>query len=121
VTEAAPLMCAGVTTFNSLRNSGAPDGSLVAVLGIGGLGHFGVQFAAKLGYRTAAIGRGNDKEELARKLGADHYIDSLEQDPAAELTKLGGAAAILGTVNSGAAMSAVIGGLSVEGTLMVIG
>ena len=89
--EAAPLMCAGVTTFNALRNSGARPGDLVAVLGIGGLGHLGVQFAAKMGFRTVAIARGKDKEPLARKLGARHYIDSQAQDPAAELLKLGGA------------------------------
>ena len=83
--EAAPLMCAGVTTFNCLRNSGARPGDLVAVLGLGGLGHLGVQFAAKMGFRTVAIGRGKDKEALARKLGASHYIDSQSQDPAAEL------------------------------------
>jgi D-arabinose 1-dehydrogenase-like Zn-dependent alcohol dehydrogenase len=119
--EAAPLMCAGITTFNSLRGSGAPAGSLVAVLGIGGLGHLGIQFSAKLGYQTAAIARGKDKERLARELGADHYIDSVEQDPAAELKKLGGASAILGTVSSAPAMNAVIGGLAIEGTLLVIG
>ena len=89
--EAAPLMCAGVTTFNPLRNSGARAGDLVAVLGIGGLGHLGVQFAAKMGFDTVAIARGSDKEPLARELGARHYIDSQKQDPAAELTKLGGA------------------------------
>src|SRR5207247_3275138 len=93
--DGAPLMCAGVTTFNALRNSGARAGDLVAVLGVGGLGHLGVQFAAKMGYRTVAIARGKDKEPLARKLGAGHYIDSRTQDPAAELVKLGGARVIL--------------------------
>jgi D-arabinose 1-dehydrogenase-like Zn-dependent alcohol dehydrogenase len=119
--EAAPLMCAGITTFNALRNSGARPGEVVAVLGIGGLGHLGVQFAAKMGFQTVAIARGKDKEPLAKKLGARHYIDSQAQDPAAELLKLGGAKVILGTVTSGEAMSAVQGGLAVNGTLMVIG
>jgi D-arabinose 1-dehydrogenase-like Zn-dependent alcohol dehydrogenase len=119
--EAAPLMCAGITTFNGLRNSGARAGDVVAVLGIGGLGHLGIQFAARMGHRTVAIARGKDKEPLARKLGAHHYIDSKEQDPAAELLKLGGASAILGTVTSGEAMTQVIGGLAADGTLMVIG
>ncbi|HWR53497.1 MAG TPA: alcohol dehydrogenase [Bryobacteraceae bacterium] len=118
---AAPLMCAGVTTFNCLRNSGARPGDLVAVLGIGGLGHLGVQFAAKAGFRTVAIARGKDKEALARELGAMHYIDSKAQDPAAELRNLGGAKLILATVTSGDAMTAAMGGLSPNGTLMVIG
>jgi D-arabinose 1-dehydrogenase-like Zn-dependent alcohol dehydrogenase len=120
-TEAAPLMCAGLTTFNSLRNSGARPGGIAGVIGIGGLGHLGIQFAAKLGYRTVAIARGKDKESLARKLGAHHYIDTEAQDPTVELTKLGGADVILGTVPSAAAMSAVVGGLAPNGTLMVIG
>src|SRR5207237_567581 len=107
--EAAPLMCAGITTFNALRNSGARPGDLVAVLGIGGLGHLGVQFAAKMGFRTAAIARGADKEPLARQLGAQHYVDSRSQDPAAALQALGGAKAILATATSGEAMSAVQG------------
>lgn len=119
--DAAPLMCAGVTTFNSLRNAGARPGDLVAVLGIGGLGHLGVQFAAKAGYRTVAIARGKDKEALARQLGAHHYIDSESQDPAAELTRLGGARIILATVTSGKAMTATIGGLGVDGKLIVLG
>jgi D-arabinose 1-dehydrogenase-like Zn-dependent alcohol dehydrogenase len=119
--DAAPLMCAGVTTFNSLRHAGARPGDLVAVLGIGGLGHLGVQFAAKAGYRTVAIARGKDKEPLARRLGAHHYIDSQSQDPAAELTRLGGARVILATVTSGKAMSATIGGLGVDGKLIVLG
>ena len=104
--DAGPLMCAGITTFNSLRNSGARPGDLVAILGIGGLGHLGIQFAAKMGFRTVAIARGMDKEPLARKLGAAHYIDSHAHDPAAELLKLGGAKVILATVTSGKAMSA---------------
>jgi D-arabinose 1-dehydrogenase-like Zn-dependent alcohol dehydrogenase len=119
--EAAPLMCAGVTTFNSLRNAGVRPPDLVAVLGIGGLGHLGVQFASRMGHRTVAIARGRDKEELARKLGAHHYIDSKATDPAAELQKLGGARAILATVTNGAAMTAVLGGLGQDGTLIVLG
>jgi len=119
--DAAPLMCAGVTTFNSLRNAGARPGDLVAVLGIGGLGHLGVQFAAKAGYRTVAIARGKDKEALARRLGAHHYIDSQSQDPAQELTRLGGARVILATVTSGQAMTATIAGLGVDGKLVVLG
>ena len=119
--DAAPLMCAGVTTFNALRNSGATAGELVAVLGIGGLGHLAVQFAAKMGFRTAAIARGKDKEPLARRLGAVHYIDSAVADPAIELTKLGGAKAILATVTDGPAMASTIGGLGSKGTLMAIG
>ncbi|HEV7499458.1 MAG TPA: alcohol dehydrogenase [Vicinamibacteria bacterium] len=119
--DAAPLMCAGVTTFNSLRHAGARPGDLVAVLGIGGLGHLGVQFAAKAGYRTVAIARGKDKEPLARQLGAHHYIDSESQDPAAELTRLGGARVILATVTNGKAMTATIGGLAVDGKLVILG
>jgi D-arabinose 1-dehydrogenase-like Zn-dependent alcohol dehydrogenase len=119
--DAAPLMCAGVTTFNPLRNSGARPGDLVAILGIGGLGHLGVQFAAKMGFKTIAIARGMDKEPLARKLGAWSYIDSKTQDPAAELLKLGGAKVILATATSGKAMSAVLGGLGVNGKLVIVG
>ena len=119
--EAAPLLCAGVTTFNALRESGARPGDLVAILGIGGLGHLGVQFAAKMGFRTVAIARGPEKELLARQLGAHVYLDSEAQDVAAELTKLGGAKTILATVTSGRAMSAVIPGLAVRGRLVVVG
>jgi alcohol dehydrogenase len=119
--EAAPLMCAGVTTFNCLRNSGARPGDLVAILGLGGLGHLGVQYAAKAGYRVVAIARGKDKEELAKKLGAFHYIDSQSQDPAKELQKLGGAKVVLATVTNADAMSAVMGGLGVNGSFMIIG
>jgi D-arabinose 1-dehydrogenase-like Zn-dependent alcohol dehydrogenase len=119
--DAGPLMCAGVTTFNSLRNSGARPGDLVAILGIGGLGHLGVQFAAKMGFNTVAIARGVDKEPLARQLGASTYIDSKAQDPAAALLKLGGAKVIIATVTSGDAMSAVLGGLSVNGKLVILG
>ena len=119
--EAAPLMCAGVTTFNPLRHSGARPGDLVAVLGIGGLGHLGVQFASKMGFKTVAIARGEDKGPLARKLGAQHYIDSQASDPAAELLKLGGARVVLATVTSAPAMSAVMGGLGVDGKLIIVG
>ena len=119
--DAAPLVCAGVTTFNSLRNSGARPGDLVAILGIGGLGHLGVQFAAKMGFNTVAIARGLDKEPLARKLGATSYIDSHAQDPAKELLKLGGAKVVLATVTNGDAMSAVLAGLGVNGKLIILG
>jgi len=119
--DAAPLMCAGVTTFNALRNSGARGGDVVGVLGLGGLGHLGVQFAAKMGFKTVGIARGKDKEPLARKLGAWHYIDSQTQDPAAELAKLGGAKVVLATVTDGKAMSATVGGLAPNGTLVVVG
>jgi len=119
--EAGPLVCAGVTTFNSLRNSGARPNDLVAVLGLGGLGHLGVQFAAKMGFKTVAIARGSDKEPLARQLGAHHYIDSQAQDPAAELVKMGGAKIILATVTNAEAMTATLGGLGVNGKLMVLG
>jgi D-arabinose 1-dehydrogenase-like Zn-dependent alcohol dehydrogenase len=119
--DAGPLMCAGVTTYNALRNSGARAGDLVAIHGIGGLGHLGVQYAAKMGFKTVAIARGKDKEALARKLGAHVYIDSQAQDPAAELTKLGGARVILATVTAGKAMSGVAAGLGVNGKLIVIG
>ena len=119
--DSAPLMCAGVTTFNALRNSGARSGDIVAVLGIGGLGHLGVQFAAKMGFKTVAIARGKDKEPLARKLGAIDYIDSQAQDPAEALTKLGGAKAVIATVTNADAMKAVLPGLAPNGMLMVIG
>jgi D-arabinose 1-dehydrogenase-like Zn-dependent alcohol dehydrogenase len=104
-----------------LRNSGARPGDLVAVLGLGGLGHLGTQYAARMGFRTVAIARGQDKAELAKKLGAKIYIDSRAQDPAAELTKLGGASVILATVTAGEAMSATLGGLAPNGTLLVLG
>lgn len=119
--EAAPLMCAGVTTFNCLRNSGAVPGDTVAILGLGGLGHLGVQFAAKMGFNTVAIARGSDKGPLARQLGAAQYIDSRAGDPAVELRKLGGAKIILATVTNADAMQAVLGGLGTNGTLMIIG
>jgi D-arabinose 1-dehydrogenase-like Zn-dependent alcohol dehydrogenase len=114
-------MCAGVTTFNALRNSGAVGGDLVAVLGLGGLGHLGVQYAAKMGFHTVAIARGKDKASLARQLGAIHYIDSNVADPAAELTKLGGAKVVLATVTHGPAMAATVAGLAPHGRLMVLG
>jgi D-arabinose 1-dehydrogenase-like Zn-dependent alcohol dehydrogenase len=119
--EAAPLMCAGLTTFNALRNSDARPGEVVAVLGLGGLGHLAVQYAAKMGFHTVGIARGKDKEALARQLGASVYIDSQAQDPAAELLKMGGANVILATATSGEAMSLVQGGLAVNGSLLVVG
>jgi D-arabinose 1-dehydrogenase-like Zn-dependent alcohol dehydrogenase len=119
--EAGPLMCAGITTFNALRHSGAVPSDLVAVQGIGGLGHLGIQFAKKFGYRVAAIGRGPDNVTLAKKLGADVYIDSIATDPAAELQKLGGARVILATAPSAKAMTALINGLGANGTLLVVG
>jgi len=120
-TDAAPLMDAGATTFNALRFSGARPGDLVAVLGIGGLGHLGVQWAAKMGFDTVAIARGADKEPLARQLGARVYIDSRQQDPAAELQRLGGARLVLATVTNAEAMTATLGGLGPNGTLLVVG
>jgi D-arabinose 1-dehydrogenase-like Zn-dependent alcohol dehydrogenase len=119
--DAAPLMCAGITTYNALRNTNARPGDVVAIQGLGGLGHLGVQYAVKMGFKTVGIARGADKEPLARTLGAHYYIDSQAQDPAAELQKLGGAKVILTTVTSGDAMSAVQGGLGLNGTLLVIG
>jgi D-arabinose 1-dehydrogenase-like Zn-dependent alcohol dehydrogenase len=119
--DGAPLMCAGVTTFNALRNSGVRPGEVAAVLGLGGLGHLGVQYAAKMGLKTVAIARGQDKEPLARKLGAWKYIDNQATDPAAELAKLGGAKVILATVTVADAMQSVVGGLAVNGTMMLIG
>jgi D-arabinose 1-dehydrogenase-like Zn-dependent alcohol dehydrogenase len=119
--DAAPLLCAGITTFNSIRNSGARPGELVAVLGLGGLGHLGVQFAAKMGFETVAIARGKDKEPFAKKLGAKHYLDSESQNAATELEKLGGARVILSTVTSGKAVNAVLGGLGINGRLILVG
>ena len=119
--DAAPLMCAGVTTFNSLRHSGARLGDTVAILGIGGLGHLGVQFAAKSGFHTVAIARGQDKAALAKQLGAHDYIDSAAQDPAAELQKLGGAAVILSTLTSADALAAAVNGLGPNGKLVILG
>ena len=119
--EAGPLMCAGITTFNSLRHSGAMPGDVVAILGIGGLGHLGVQFAVKMGFKTVAIARGADKGPLAKQLGAWHYIDSQAQDPAEELIKLGGAKVILTTATSAKALAAVLGGLGVDGKMIIVG
>ena len=119
--EAAPLLCAGITTFNALRHSGAGPGDLVAVLGIGGLGHLGLQFSARMGCHTVAIARGSDKESLARRLGAHHYIDSTTQDVGQALTKLGGARVILATLTDAKSMSGAVAGLGVDGKLMVIG
>jgi len=115
------LMCAGVTTYNALRNSGARGGDVVAVLGLGGLGHLGVQFAAKMGFHTVGIARGKDKEALALQMGAKRYIDSQTENVAGELKKLGGAKVVLATVTNGDAMSATIGGLAPNGTLLILG
>ena len=117
--EAGPFMCAGVTVFNALRNSGARGGDVVAVQGIGGLGHLGVQYARQLGFETVALGRGKDKEALAKKLGAHHYIDAGAADVVAELQKLGGARVILATAPNAKAISGVVDGLSVNGVLLV--
>ena len=119
--DAAPLLCAGITTFNALRHSGAMPGDLVAVQGIGGLGHLGIQFANKFGYKVAAIGRGSENSTLAKKLGASVYIDSKAANAAAELQKLGGAQVILATAPNSKAMSGLIDGLGPNGKLMVIG
>lgn len=119
--DAAPLMCAGVTTYNALRHSGARAGDLVAVLGLGGLGHLGVQYAARMGFQTVAVARGPEKEPFAKRLGAHHYLDSTAGDVAGELTALGGAAAVLATVTDAAAMSAAVPGLRARGRLMVLG
>jgi D-arabinose 1-dehydrogenase-like Zn-dependent alcohol dehydrogenase len=120
-TDAAPLLCAGVTTYNALRSAGLRGGDLVAVQGLGGLGHLGVQFAVKMGFRTVAIGRGKDKDSLAKKLGAWLYLDSNEVDAARELSRLGGARAILATVPSSKAMSPLIAGLGANGALLAVG
>jgi D-arabinose 1-dehydrogenase-like Zn-dependent alcohol dehydrogenase len=117
--EAGPFMCAGVTVFNALRNSGARPGDVVAVQGIGGLGHLGVQYARKMGFQTVALGRGKDKELLAKELGAHHYIDSATADAVAELQKLGGARVILATAPDAKAISGVVDGLGVDGNLLI--
>ena len=119
--EAGPLLCAGVTTFNALRNSGAMPGDLVAVQGLGGLGHLGIQYANKMGFETVAIGRGEDKKDFAAKLGAHHYIDASAGDPAKALMKLGGAKTILATAPDSKSMTPLMNGLSAGGTLMVVG
>jgi D-arabinose 1-dehydrogenase-like Zn-dependent alcohol dehydrogenase len=119
--EAAPLLCAGITVFNALRNSGARPGDLVAVQGIGGLGHLGIQFARQMGFRTFAVGRGKDKEPLACKLGAAHYVDTAAGDPVAELQKFGGARVILATAPDSKSMSTLFNGLSKNGKFIVVG
>jgi propanol-preferring alcohol dehydrogenase len=119
--DAAPLLCAGLTTFKALQQTGARPGGLVAIHGIGGLGHLGLQYAAKLGYQVAAIARGSDKARLAGQLGADHYIDATTSDPGAALLKLGGADAIVATAASGASMSPLISGLRPGGRMVVVG
>jgi len=119
--EAAPLLCAGITVFNALRNSGARAGELVAVQGIGGLGHLGIQYARQMGFRTVAIGRGGDKRALAKKLGAHEYVDTSAGDPAQELQKMGGAHVILATAPDSKSISALVNGLGPRGTLLVVG
>src|SRR5262249_4622892 len=119
--EAAPLLCAGITVFNAMRNAGAGPGELVAVQGLGGLGHLGVQFARQMGFRTVPIGRGADKDQLARKRAAHVYIDSAAADAAKELQKLGGARLILATAPDAKAMSALTGGLARKGELLLVG
>ncbi len=118
--DAAPLLCAGVTTFNALRNSGARPGDRVAVHGLGGLGHLGVQYARAMGFETVAIARGGEKEEFARKLGAHHYIDSQRADAAQALTQLGGARVILATAPSAEAIAPLVGGLGIDGCLLIV-
>ncbi|MGA2744806.1 MAG: alcohol dehydrogenase [Candidatus Sulfotelmatobacter sp.] len=119
--EAAPLLCAGLTVFNALRNSGARGGDLVAVQGIGGLGHLGIQYARQLGFRTVAIGRGGDKQAFAKKLGAHEYVDTSAGDPAQALQKMGGAHVVLATAPDSKSISALVNGLAPRGTLMVVG
>jgi D-arabinose 1-dehydrogenase-like Zn-dependent alcohol dehydrogenase len=119
--EAAPLMCAGITVFNSLRNAGARSGDLIAIHGIGGLGHLGIQYAHRMGFRTVAIGRGRDKEPLAHKLGAGIYIDAAAGNPAEALQKLGGARVIVATAPDSKSISALVDGLAPGGKLLVIG
>lgn len=119
--DAGPLLCAGITTFNALRNSGARPPDTVAILGMGGLGHLGIQYAAKMGFNTVAIARGADKAEFARKLGAHHYIDNTTEDVAQALQKLGGAKTILATVTEASAMSAAVGGLGHNGKFVILG
>ena len=119
--DAAPLMCAGITVFNALRNSGARAGDLVAVQGIGGLGHLAIQYARQMGFHTVAIGRGGDKQALATKLGAHQYVDTKVGDPATALQKMGGAVVVLATAPDSKSMSALVNGLGPRGTLMVVG
>jgi D-arabinose 1-dehydrogenase-like Zn-dependent alcohol dehydrogenase len=119
--DAAPLLCAGITTFNALRNAGLRAGDLVGIQGIGGLGHLGVQFARRMGFRTVAINNGSEKAELAKELGAHSYVDTAEEDVAAALQKMGGAKAILATAPSGKAIAALVPGLASRGKLIVVG
>jgi D-arabinose 1-dehydrogenase-like Zn-dependent alcohol dehydrogenase len=119
--EAAPLLCAGITTYNALRNAGLRGGDIVAVQGVGGLGHLGIQFARQMGFRTVAIGRGADKEKLAKNLGAHVYMDTAVEDAAAALQKMGGAKAILATAPSGSAMGPLVAGLATRGKLIIVG
>ena len=118
--EGAPLLCAGITTFNALRHSVAKPGDLVAVQGLGGLGHLGIQFANRFGFRTVAVSRGKDKERLARELGADEYLDTEATDPAQELLRMGGARVVLATAPSGRAIASIIGGIGANGQLLVV-
>jgi D-arabinose 1-dehydrogenase-like Zn-dependent alcohol dehydrogenase len=120
-TEAAPLLCAGITTYNALRNAGLRSGDLVAIQGVGGLGHLGIQFARRMGFRTVALARGADKERLAKELGAHAYIDTSAEDGASVLQRMGGADAILATAPSGSAMAPLMAGLAVRGKLIVVG
>src|SRR5262249_17526260 len=119
--DAGPLLCAGITTFNSIRNSGARPPDVVAIFGLGGLGHLGVQYAAKMGYTTVAIAPGADKADFAHKLGAHYYTDNAAQDVSAELQKLGGARVIIATLTDADAMSSSIGGLGHQGKLVILG
>jgi D-arabinose 1-dehydrogenase-like Zn-dependent alcohol dehydrogenase len=119
--EAAPLLCAGITTYNALRNAGLRGGDLVAVQGVGGLGHLGVQFARHMGFHTVAIGRGREKEKLAKELGAHVYIDTVVDDAAAVLQRMGGARAILAAATSGESMGPLVSGLAARGKLIVVG
>ena len=119
--EAAPLLCAGLTTFNALRKSKARAGDLVAIQGVGGLGHLGIQYAMRMGFKVAAIARGSEKRDLARKLGAHYYIDSSKEDPSAELQRLGGARVVLATAANNQSMSALVGGLGPQGEMIIAG
>src|SRR4029077_15284387 len=119
-TEAAPLLCAGLTTFNALRNAGLRAGALVAIQGVGGLGHLAIQFARRMGFKTVALNRGKEKEKLAKDLGAHVYIDTSAEDLAAILQRMGGAHAILATAPNGDAIAALMGGLAVHGKLIVV-
>jgi alcohol dehydrogenase, propanol-preferring len=120
-TDAAPLLCAGLTTFNALRDSPARAGDTVGVIGLGGLGHLAVQYARRMGFRVVAIARGPEKRELAERLGAHHYVDSVATDPGEELQKLGGASVVLGTAASNEASAAVVPGLAPHGALVIVG